>query len=83
MKKHADNYNDSIIQQNIRKSLSCFNEIVKIMQGVETDILVSELKEYDKELTYIKALAYSKIYDAIKLYFPKRLGEKEDDSDIR
>lgn len=82
MKKHADNYKDGVIQQNIRKSLSCFNEIVKIMQGVETDILVSELNEYDKEITYKKALAYSKIYDAIKLYFPKRLGGELDDSDI-
>ena len=83
MKKHTDNYKDGVIQQNIRKSLSCFNEIVKIMQGVETDILVSELNEYDKELTYKKAHAYSKIYDAIKLYFPKRLGGELDGSDIQ
>ena len=82
MNKHADNYKDNIIQQNIRKSLSCFNEIVQIMQGVESDILISELKEYDKELTYKKALAYSKIHDAIRLYFPNRLGDSENDNTL-
>ena len=82
MKKHTDNYKDSIIQQNIRKTLMCFNEIIKIMQGIESDILISELNEYDKELTYKKALAYSKIHDCIRLYFPNRLGEEENDNTL-
>lgn len=74
--KRKDNYIESKMQDEIKKSLYCMKDIIKLI--VESQKKISEIDSPEWNNTdriYEKAYTYDKIIESIKLYFPKELKE--------
>lgn len=78
--KHKDNYKESKIQEQIIKNLNCMKEIIRLLKDSQDRISEISSPEWNNiDRIYDKAFTYDKILETIKLYFPDKIKEIEND----